>query len=245
MTHRLTRWPAALALLGTVGLCAAADNAFLDEPAGADPGAGTAVGGSGSWVRAVEGPPPAPVRRAEHLRVGDLLRVRVQQADELSTEGRVDAAGDLTLPLLGPVRVAGRTAAAAASEIADRLRQDYMRDPHVELEVLEPAPREVTVLGAVKRSGVYRLQGETTLLGAIALAQGFDPLAKESGVILFRKDAAGRPVAYVVDTAAAQRGSSADPELQGGDRVVVPRSGGAVFLKGAAETLRALLRVPF
>lgn len=256
MTHRqaprqICRQPrrlTALLLLGAAGLCVAgpgvtAGNAFLDEPGRPDPRQGPAAAPSSQWVRAVQGPPPA--RRADRIGAQDLLRVRVFQADELSTEARVDGTGQIALPLLGAVPVAGLTPAEAAALIAARLRKDYMRDPRVEVAVVDPAPREITVLGAVRRSGVYRLQDETTLLGAIALAQGFDPLAKESGVILFRKDPSGRPVAYVVDAGAVQRGQSADPTLQGGDRVVVPRSGGAVLLKGAADTLRALLRVPY
>ena len=244
MSPRHTRWPAALALLGAAGLAVAAGNAFLDDPG--RPGTGNAETGTdrAQWVRAVQGPPPPPARRAERIAPRDLVRVRVLQAEELSGEDRVDGAGCINLPLLGPVPVAGLTRAAAAAAIATRLRKDYMHDPQVDLEVLETTPQEVTVIGAVRRSGVYRVQDETTLLGAIALAQGFDPLARERGVILFRKDASGAPVAYLVDAAAAQLGQAPDPVLLGGDRVVVPRSGGAVLLKGAADTLRALLRLP-
>ncbi|WP_295436809.1 polysaccharide biosynthesis/export family protein [uncultured Thiodictyon sp.] len=248
MKHQ-SRLPTALLFVGAAGLCAAAGGNFTDDdwPRGrGDRHAASDAAGPGHWVPALQGPPPAPAaRQTGRIRPADLVRVQVFQVDELSSEERVDADGRILLPLLGPVAVAGLTPREAAARIAAILRKDYLQDPRVDVDLKESANQQVTVLGSVKRSGVFPLQGETSLLQAIALAQGFDPLAKQSGVLLFRADAAGRPVAYVVDAAAVQRGELRDPVLVGGDRVVVPESGGAVLLKGATDTLRALLRIPF
>jgi len=248
MKHQ-SRRPATLALLWAASLCAAADNAFMDDHgrASASPGQGApAAAGRGHWVPAIQGPPPAPTTsRAQRLAPRDLVRVQVYGVDELSAQERVDADGRIHLPLLGPVAVGGLSTQEAAAQIAALLRRDYLQDPRVDVAVQETAPGQVTVIGSVKRAGVFPLSADTTLLQAIALARGFDPLAKESGVLLFRADASGHTRAYVVDAGAVQQGAVPDPVLIAGDRVVVPESGGAVLLKGATETLRALLRIPF
>jgi polysaccharide export outer membrane protein len=262
-----------LALSGPAAPRAGSDNHFLDEPwqpaqraaprardnaqaAPANQRAAPAVparGGrsspaadAGQLVPAIVGLPPAPgAQQAYRIGSGDLIRIQVFQVDELSSEERVNEHGQIVMPLVGPVAVGGLTAQDAEGRIAAILGKDYLQNPQVDVYVKEAVSQQITVMGSVNKPGVFPISGQTTLLQAVALAQGFNPLAKESEVILFRKDEGGRPVAYIVDLVAVQRGELTDPPLVGDDRVVVPESGTAAFVKGVTDTLRGFVRLPY
>lgn len=229
-----------LALVGPTLVRAAAPDLFLDDRWRQDAGVPAT-----DAIPAVIGPPPIPdARQASRIGPNDRVRVQVFQVDELTSEERVDADGHIVLPLIGPVQIGGLTPHEAEGRIAALLGKDYLQDPQVDVVIKEAANQKVTVLGYVKQPGVFPISGQTTLLEAIALAQGFDPLAREGAVILFRAGGTGHPIAYLIDAGAVQRGTLRDPVLLGEDRLVVPRSGGAALVKGVADTLRGLLRLP-
>ena len=207
----------------------------------AGPPTATVQGGAG-MVPAVQGLPPDPGESGTYrLAPGDVIKVEVFQVDELSSEERISERGEIVMPLIGPVRVGGMTPKAAEAHIAGILGKDYLQDPQVDIDISESASQQVTVMGAVMKPGVFPVSGRTTLLQAIALAQGTDKVAKEEEVVVFRPDPSGAIRAYVVDLKAVQRGDLADPVLVGEDRVVVPRSGTAVFIRGVTDTLRGFV----
>lgn len=154
----------------------------------------------------------------------DLLRLTVFQVPELSfNEIRVDASGNLQLPLIGSVRAAGQTPAELSRQLEGLLGERYLRDPRVSLTVAESYSQKVTVDGAVTKPGVYKMQGRTTLLQAIAMAEGPTKTAEIRGVAVFRTVDSRRMVA-IFDLAAIRGGQSPDPELQGDDIIVVDTS---------------------
>lgn len=223
-------------------------SAETDGRAGAPvrPGGGSvADGGRGDPVPAVKGLPPDPgAGGIQRIAPSDLLKVQVFQVEELSSEERVNDEGQIVMPLIGAVKVAGLTPQDAEARIAAILGRDYLQDPQVDVYVKESTNQQVTVMGSVKKPGVFPIAGRTTLLQAIALAEGADPLAKEEEVVVFRADPSGSMLAYVVDVEAIKRGESQDPILAGDDRVVVPKSGTAVFLKGLTDSLRGFVHMP-
>jgi polysaccharide export outer membrane protein len=89
--------------------------------------------------------------------------------------------------------------------------------------VKDAAGLRVTVDGAVKKPGIIQIKGTTTLLAALAEAQGFTETADQSGVMIFRPTEKGRSVARF-DANAIRSGSAADPPVFGGDTVVVDES---------------------
>ena len=199
----------------------------------------------GDTIPAVQGLPPDPGDGATYrISPSDVLKIQVFQVEELSSEERVSEEGQIVMPLIGPVKVAGLTPKEAEAQIAAILGRDYLQDPQVDIYVKESSTQQVTVMGSVKKPGVFPIAGRTTLLQAIALAEGADPLAKEGEVIVFRSGPSGDVVAYVVDLTAIKKGKSRDPVLVGDDRVVVPQSGTAVFLKGLTDSLRGFVHVP-
>ena len=133
----------------------------------------------------------APYQPAYTLDAGDKLRVMVFGQDGISNAYIVDAGGNVNLPLIGTVPARGATAQQLAQRIAERLKQGYVREPHVTVEV--EIYRPFFILGEVTTPGQYPYVADMTVEKAIAIAGGFAPRASKRSVELTR-DAAGQPV---------------------------------------------------
>jgi polysaccharide export outer membrane protein len=156
--------------------------------------------------------------------VGDKLDVRVFQVADLSFEELVvDTSGNINLPLIGAVRSAGRTAGEMSTDIAARLAAQYLRDPQVTVTVKEAASQKITVDGAVTKPGVYEMRGSTSLLQAVAMAEGPTRVADLTKVAVFRSIGGRRSVA-VFDLSAIRQGRASDPQVFGDDVIVVDTS---------------------
>lgn len=168
----------------------------------------------------------------------DLLNISVFQVPDLSVNGaRVDASGSIQVPLIGAVQAAGRTPDELAEAIEARLAAQFLQDPRVSVTVAEAASQKVTVDGAVRKPGVYVMRGQTTLLQAVAMAEGPNEIANLRSVAVFRTTPAGRMVA-VFDLSAIRNGEASDPVLMGDDVIVVDTS------RLSAATQRALQALP-
>jgi polysaccharide biosynthesis/export protein len=123
------------------------------------------------------------------LDTGDKLRVVVFGQDGLSNSYVVDASGAITMPLIKAVPVRGLTTAALARAVADRLRQGFVREPHVAIEV--EAYRPFFILGEVTAPGQYAYVPQMTVEKAVAVAGGFTPRAYRSDIEIERPGAGG------------------------------------------------------
>ncbi len=101
----------------------------------------------------------------------DLLDVRVIEEPSLNVERRVNAEGEIDLPVVGRLVVADLTATEAAAAIRTAL-EGFLQKATVTVEVLEARSRPITVLGAVKKPGILELSGRWTLLEALTEAGG-------------------------------------------------------------------------
>jgi protein involved in polysaccharide export with SLBB domain len=124
------------------------------------------------------------------LGAGDKLRVVVFGQDGISNSYLVDAGGNVSLPLVGTVPARGASTQQLAQRIAARLRQGYVREPHVSVEV--ETYRPFFILGEVTTPGQYPYFADMTGEKAIAIAGGFAPRANKRTVELTR-DAARQP----------------------------------------------------
>jgi polysaccharide export outer membrane protein len=124
----------------------------------------------------------------EVLKVNDEVRVTVYKEDDMTTQARISKTGDIALPLLGNVHIAGETVAQAVLDIHNRLDKDYIINPQVTLTVMDYAPLWVTVLGEVQRQGQVEIppQGGLDLMGAIALAGGYSRVADPANITVVR-----------------------------------------------------------
>ncbi len=130
--------------------------------------------------------PSRPALSAQEYRIGseDVLNINVFEAQELNREVRVSAGGEISLPLLGSVRAAGLTPRELEFVLQELLHRTYMKDPHVSVFVREMQSHPVSVMGAVRRPGVFQIRGSKTLLEVLSLAEGLADDAGETVIIL-------------------------------------------------------------
>lgn len=172
--------------------------------------------------------------------VGDKLSVRVFQVPDLSFDQLVvDTSGDIQMPLIGAVRSTGHTAGELSTVIAERLSAQYLRNPQVTVTVSEAASQKITVDGAVTKPGVYEMRGATSLLQAVAMAEGPSAIADLTKVAVFRTIDGQRSVA-LFDLQAIRQGRADDPTVLGDDVIVVDTSRMSAAMRGIVSTIPAL-----
>lgn len=115
---------------------------------------------------------------------GDRLRIVVFGQDGLTNSYLVDASGHIAMPLIGSVMAKGATTDQLSARIAEKLRDGYIREPHVAVEV--EAYRPFFILGEVTAPGQYPYIANMTAETAIAIAGGFAPRAVRQSVVLIR-----------------------------------------------------------
>lgn len=153
----------------------------------------------------------------------DRLSIEVFGLAELSRQVQVDASGNISLPLVGTIEVAGKSPEELAPLIEARLRASYVRNPRVTVNVVETVSQVVTVDGEVRTPGMYPVVGRMTLMRAIARAQGTTEYARTNHVVLFRT-VEGRQMAALYDLRAIRLGAYEDPEIYPNDVVEVGES---------------------
>jgi polysaccharide export outer membrane protein len=136
---------------------------------------------------------------------GDLLEISVFEVEELSKiRLRVPLRGVISLPLLGQIQAAGRTTAELEDEIRTRLQRKFMHDPQVSVFLTEHNSQRVSVIGAVRKGGVFTLNRPIRLADALALAEGLTDEADRHVYVIRRV-----PIAAVTGTGAAGAGPGA------------------------------------
>ncbi len=223
---------------------AVADGVLDDLQVGQSDISGIDSAGAGAPISdfSVAHEPAQPDSRTYEYRIGplDLIEVEVFQAEELGRETRVNTEGYASLPLIGPVKVAGLTAREAERRIEKVLAEKYLQDPHVTVFIKEYESQKITVEGWVKNPGVFPLKGKTTFLQAIANAKGMDRLADFDEVAIFRTEN-GKTTGYVLSYRKVRAGQQIDPVLKSGDIIVVNRSGSKAAWKLFSETLTSFV----
>jgi polysaccharide biosynthesis/export protein len=115
------------------------------------------------------------VRSTYLLGPEDELQISGPELEELTTKTvRIDGEGDIQVPLVGRVHVAGLTVQQAEQELNKRL-STYIRHPQAALDVKDLRSQPASVLGAVNSPGVHQVEGHKTLLEMISLAGGVRP----------------------------------------------------------------------
>lgn len=105
---------------------------------------------------------------------GDVLEIYVPGLEEFKQlVVRVTGQGTIALPYVGVINVAGLSEKKLREEIRQRLQKDIMHDPQVTLFAKESPSRQVAVIGAVQKPGLYNLASSSdTVLGMISQAGG-------------------------------------------------------------------------
>ena len=189
----------------------------------ADPAAG----------RASALPGGAPMEAAESgggsvysLMPHDVVEIHVFQEDDLLTTARIAQDGTIKFPLIGSIRLSGKTEDTAAQAIGGELAKDYLVNPQVTVKVVEYAQRRYTVLGQVTKPGTYAMpdRDSITLFEAIGNAGGFTRIAN-LGDIQLKRMVDGKDTLFKLSakSSANDRRSSAF-EIRAGDIITVGES---------------------
>ena len=146
-----------------------------------------------------------PESQVADYRIGaqDLLEIKVFEAADLNRSLRVSASGEISFPLFGSVQAAGLTAQELQALLEFKLHK-YMKDPHVDVLVSSVESHPISVVGAVKKPGVFQVRGLKTVLEMLSSAEG---LADDAGddVIIMR--GAGLRTAFAQGNSQQQLGS--------------------------------------
>jgi len=115
---------------------------------------------------------------------GDKVRLTVFGEDDLSGDFEIDSTGSLAMPLVGDIPVRGLTPRELEKKIAGVLEQGYLKNPRVNIEVLNFRP--FFILGEVNKPGSYPFSNDMTVINAVALGGGYTTRAKTGGVKIRR-----------------------------------------------------------
>ena len=189
-------------------------------------------------------PPDLPPATLDYQAgVGDLLSVMVYGRPDLSTGStsvgivgvkgsRIDGSGNIQLPLVGTLNVAGLTISDIRDQVEIALRR-YVQEPSVVVEVAEYHSKPIYLMGQFRTPGVYYMDRPMTFLQGITLGNGFDANANLRGVRLLR-DSKIAPVdiySLILDGRIEQ-----NVWLKAGDTVFIPDNRNQnIFVFGAVS----------
>lgn len=172
-------------------------------------------------------PPPSKYPTAQvhiedtRLGPGDVFEVRVYRQDAMSTTFNVSPEGTIAFPLIGEVKVAGKTPKQVEEDIRSRLADGYIVDPQVSVLVKEYRSQNVSVFGQVQKPGKLPFSHNMTVVDAISQAGGFSPMAKKNAVTVTRAEGEGKKT-YTVPVESIGDGDAPNFYMRPGDVVWVP-----------------------
>lgn len=224
---------------------------------------GSVTGSAQFMGPAVTSPPAAASASASSsqyseikIAPGDVISIATYGAPELTTTSqassgnmvigaspgalqgvKVDSGGEIALPYLGSVRLAGLTPTEASAYLRNALKQGgFLVDPEVSVELVDSPTRAITVIGEVMKPSPIPAFGQIRLLDAISACGGFTPLASHS--ITIRRVGDPEPISIELGTDAKAENAS-DIALMPGDTVIVSKVG-SVYVLGYVKTPAAI-----
>jgi len=186
---------------------------------------GVAAGQNSAIQQSAASPPSAVQHSNSEMLIGggDLLQVTVYGTD-FDRQARVSDTGEISLPLLGTVKVGGLSIGEAEQLVGRELvRKGYFNDPQVSIFDREYATQAISVLGEVQKPGIYPLPGARTLFDAISAAGGTTEKAGNEVTITHRGHTDNPqvvPLSYVGDSSV-----HSNVKVLPGDTIVVAKAG--------------------
>ncbi len=160
------------------------------------------------------------------ISAADLISVTVYDVQDMSRKARVDGKGVISLPLVGSVKIGGKTL-AEARELIEKKLADYVVRPQVSLFIEEYGNKLFFVMGEVQKPGSYSMPTESrvTVLEAISTAGGFTPVAAQDRARVLRY-VNGESKSYTIDVRTITRAGQKDKDmtLEPNDVIFIPQS---------------------
>ena len=161
------------------------------------------------------------------LAPSDQVAVEVFGEEDLRTNGRLNSEGNLSLPLLGSVHLAGLTLNQATARLTDLYGRDYLVNPKLSVSLISYAKRRFTMLGEVNHPGSFEMpEGNPDgidLLEAVAMAGGYTRIAAPERITV-RRRVNGRDQVMRIDGKRMAKGAANSFEVLPGDTVTVGQS---------------------
>ena len=152
------------------------------------------------------------------LGANDVIKVSVYDHPDLSIEAQLDANGMINFPLIGSVSLNSKTFSEAEKILIERLNDDgVIRNPQVNILIVDYRSQKVAVIGEVNKPGRYALDGKTNLLDMLALAGGISPTGGDKIVVV--RD--NRKNEYKINDLFSSNRQL--PQLKNGDQIFIPR----------------------
>src|SRR3954471_13619857 len=160
------------------------------------------------------------------LAAGDSIKVQVYQNPDLTVEARVSEDGTISYPLVGSVTIGGMSIPQAEKKLATALEHGkILKQPQVNILLLQVRGNQVSVLGEVARPGRFPLETTTVRVSdMLATAGGITTQGNDQVVISGTRD--GKPFRKTVDVPSLFRNdaSADDILLAPGDTLFVTKA---------------------
>ena len=157
----------------------------------------------------------------------DQVSVDVFGEDDLRVSGRLNPEGNLNVPLLGSVHLAGLTTTQAVSRLTELYGRDYLVKPKINVTLLSYAKRHFVIMGQVGHPGVIEMPDSSPegidLLEAIAMAGGYTRIAAPERITVRRQNASGDQM-FKVNAKRFTKGKGGGFLVKPGDTITVGES---------------------
>lgn len=158
------------------------------------------------------------------LTAGDQVAVEVFGEDDLRTNGRLNSEGNLTVPLLGSIHLAGLTPTQAASKVTELYSRDYLVNPKINVTLVSYGSRRFVILGQIGHPGIFEMPPDgIDLLEAVAMAGGYTRIAAPERITVRRHTASGDQILKVNGKRVA-KGKGGGFRVEPGDTITVGES---------------------
>jgi polysaccharide export outer membrane protein len=158
------------------------------------------------------------------LSPNDQVAVEVFGEDDLRTSGRLTPEGNLNVPLLGSIHLAGLTPTQAASKLTELYSRDYLVNPKINVTLVSYGSRRFTILGQVGHPGIFEISPEgIDLLEAVAMAGGYTRIAAPERITVRRRTASGDQI-LKVNAKRFTKGKGGGFRVEPGDTITVGES---------------------
>jgi len=161
------------------------------------------------------------------LSPNDQVGVEVFGEEDLRANGRLNPEGNLSVPLLGSIHLAGLTLTQVASKLTELYGRDYLVNPKINVVLLSYAKRRFSILGQVARPGSYEMPesnpGGIDLLEAVAMAGGYTRIAAPERITVRRQKTSGDQI-FKVNAKRFTKGSGGGFLVEPGDTITVGES---------------------
>jgi polysaccharide export outer membrane protein len=160
----------------------------------------------------------------ETFRLGpeDVITVDVFGQEKYSRSNiTVPPDGRISYPLIGQIKVVGRTTTEVEREITEKL-SEYIIEPKVTVQLVQSHSQKIFIVGDVGAPGIYEMTRRMNVTEALARAGYITRTGDRSGVRVLRMRPDGQVMAMAVNMKEIERGRGQDLFLVPGDTVVVP-----------------------